>query len=66
METTALFELRGQDGHTWKIYEDGTTEGFPADVLIINRASPLLAMLRGGVEQAPAALVADKQAESLS
>lgn len=33
----ADFEVRSPDGHVWKIYEDGRTEGFPAGSVIFNR-----------------------------
>lgn len=34
---TPVFEVHGQDGHVWKVYENGRTEGFPEGSLILNR-----------------------------
>lgn len=36
-----LFELRGADGHAWRLYLDGRIEGFPAGTLVVNRAPPM-------------------------
>lgn len=42
-----LFELRGPDGHVWRLYLDGRTDGFPAGTAIENRAAPLWCALVG-------------------
>lgn len=42
-----LFELRGPDGHVWRLYLDGRTEGFPAGTSVQNRAFPLWCALTG-------------------
>ena len=45
-----LFEIRGSDGHEWKLYEDGTATGFPdGKLLMANRARAHLAALRGTI-----------------
>lgn len=36
-----LFELRGPDGHVWRLYVDGRAEGFPLGTLVRNFALPL-------------------------
>ena len=36
-----LFELRGPDGHVWRLYLDGRAEGFPPGTLVCNFAFPL-------------------------
>lgn len=41
----ALFELRCGD-HVWKLFEDGSTEGFPPGTTVINRALASLDQLR--------------------
>lgn len=41
-----LFELHGQDGHKWLIYENGEAIGFPDGTVIVNRARPLLDAFR--------------------
>lgn len=46
-----IFELRGPDGKTWMLYEDGTATGFPEGTLIVNRALPLLDLLRGWIKK---------------
>lgn len=56
-----LFELRGPDGKTWMLYEDGTAIGFPADTVTVNRARPQLDLLRGRIKEFEAALIADQQ-----
>ncbi len=35
-----LFELRAHDGHTWRLYLDGRTEGFPDGSVVKNHALP--------------------------
>lgn len=40
-----LFELRGLDGHVWRLYLDGRAEGFPIGTVIVNRAKPLFESL---------------------
>ena len=34
---SAAFEVRSPDGHVWKVYADGRTEGFPEGSTIFNR-----------------------------
>lgn len=36
-----LFELRGPDGHVWRLYLDGRAEGFLPGTLVCNFAFPL-------------------------
>ena len=43
-----LFEVYSKDSsHKWTIYADGTIDGFPHDVWIINHALPMFHMLIG-------------------
>ena len=56
-----LFELRGPDGKTWMLYEDGPATGFPDGTVIVNRARTRLDLTRGWVKEFEAALIADKQ-----
>jgi hypothetical protein len=37
-----LFELHTKDGHTYKLYLNGETEGLPEGTCVINRALPLI------------------------
>lgn len=37
-----LFELRGPDGHAWRLYLDGRTEGFPDGTMVVNSALPMV------------------------
>ena len=53
-----LFELRGADGHTWRIYLDGRAEGFPPGTLVVNHALPLVSRLVGEVEKQAISLAA--------
>lgn len=42
-----LFEVIDQmTGATWRLFEDGRTDGFPTNAIVINRALPLLNALR--------------------
>jgi hypothetical protein len=36
-----LFELRTKEGHTFKLFLDGRTEGFPDGTILTNHALPL-------------------------
>jgi hypothetical protein len=44
-----LFELRGPDGHVWRLYLDGRSEGFPAGTVVSNFASVACARIVGEV-----------------
>jgi hypothetical protein len=41
-----LFEVIAKDGHTFKLWLDGHTEGFPEGHILINRALPLVCKLQ--------------------
>jgi hypothetical protein len=41
-----IFELIRPDGHKYAFYLDGSTEGFPKDGYIVNRALPMFNVLR--------------------
>lgn len=56
--TCLLFELIGQNGHIWKLYENGKIEGFPEGTVIINRAMPLLVALRSRIKDSPTSGIA--------
>lgn len=43
-EGVLLFELRGPDGHVWKFWSNGISEGFPDGCILTNHVYPLLAM----------------------
>ena len=60
-----LFELHGQNGHVWLIYENGEISGFPDGTLIVNRARPLLDSFRPLVWKKflPTASVSDVERE---
>lgn len=53
-----LFELRGTDGHAWRLYMDGRIEGFPIGTLVANHALPLVSRLVGEVEKQTVPLAA--------
>ena len=61
--TTPLFELRGQNGHVWKLYENGRIEGFPDGTVIINRAVPLIGALRSRIKNFPASGIANDESK---
>lgn len=54
-----LFELHAPDGHTWRLYLDGSTEGFPAGTVVSNFASVACARMVGEVVKQPASLTAE-------
>jgi hypothetical protein len=37
-----LFELRGSDGHIWRLYANGIFDGFPEGTVMNNHALPLI------------------------
>jgi hypothetical protein len=39
----AAFEVHTPDGHTFKVYSDGSTEGFPDGAFVFNRIPLLIA-----------------------
>ena len=43
-----LYEMRGPDGHVWRVNLDGRIEGFPDGTVILNRAIPLVDALMAG------------------
>lgn len=53
-----LFELRGLDGHVWRLYLDGRAEGFPAGTLVSNFALAWNARVVGEVEKQSVCLAA--------
>lgn len=53
-----LFEMRGPDGHAWRVYLDGRVEGFPLGTTVVNRALPLVSRLVGEVEKQAVPLAA--------
>lgn len=57
-----LFELRGPDGHMWRLFENGRAKGFPLGTVILNRARPLLAMLQARIANLERAGVTSKKA----
>jgi hypothetical protein len=44
---TAAFEVRAADGHWYRIWSDGRTEGFGDAPIIINRIPPQIAQKVG-------------------
>ena len=54
-----LFELRAPDGHVWRLYLDGRSEGFPAGTVVSNFASVACARMVGEVVQQPGRLAAE-------
>ena len=54
-----LFELRASDGHVWRLYLDGRSEGFPAGTVVSNFASVACARMVGEVVKQPASLTAE-------
>lgn len=65
MDSQLLFELRGPDGHIWRLYLDGRTEGFPAGTLTQNFAFPLWCALIGEGRKESAFNVCAQQADSI-
>ncbi len=45
-----LFELRGPDGHVWRLYLDGRVEGFAEGTTVVNHSLPLVLQLVGKVK----------------
>ena len=43
-----LYELHAPDGHTWRLYLDGRTEGFPDGTVVNNHALPHVQRLKAG------------------
>ena len=54
-----LFELRGPDGHVWRLYLDGRTEGFPAGTVVSNFALPAHARMVGKMKEQSVSLAAE-------
>lgn len=50
-----LLEAHGPDGHIWRFYADGRTEGFPRGTVIVNHAIRHLAVLQSQLHAATAA-----------
>ena len=48
-EAEPLFELRGPDGHIWRLFENGRAEGFPEGTVIRNNAIRVLGLLRASL-----------------
>ncbi|EER61519.1 hypothetical protein AcdelDRAFT_0854 [Acidovorax delafieldii 2AN] len=53
-----LYELRSLEGHVWRLYLDGRTEGFPAGTLVSNFALAWNARVVGEVEKQSVCLAA--------
>lgn len=53
-----LYELRSPEGHVWRLYLDGRTEGFPAGTLVSNFALAWNARVVGEVEKQSVCLAA--------
>lgn len=45
MKKAPLFELTGKDGHKYKLYLNGHSEGFPEGTFMMNRAFSLVSLL---------------------
>ena len=54
-----LLELQSLDGEVWSFYEDGTATGLPEDLLVINRATSLIDLLRRQINQLPITSITD-------
>ncbi|MER8967709.1 hypothetical protein NKI25_18640 [Mesorhizobium sp. M0808] len=52
-------------GHIWKVYADGRTEGFPADVLIFNRIPSVARAAQWSEEEIVAMMAANPDAAPL-
>lgn len=48
MGSNLLFELRGPDGHVWRLYENGVAEGFPEGTVLMNLANAKMNAIRAG------------------
>lgn len=53
-----LYELHGPDGHVWRLYLDGRTEGFPVGTVVSNFALTAHARMIGEVEKQSVSLSA--------
>lgn len=47
-----LFEIITKDGHKYKLYANGHSDGFPEGSVMINHAGPLINSLRAEKEVA--------------
>ena len=43
----SVFEARTPDGHVYRVFEDGSAEGFPAGTIVVNGWLRLLNFERG-------------------
>ena len=66
-EAEPLFELRGPDGHIWRLFENGRADGFPEGTVIRNNAIRVLALLRSAAREVnvESAHVATHEAETV-
>ncbi len=55
-----LFELRGHDGHVWRLYLDGRAEGFPPSTTVSNLALPAYARVIGEMKKQTVGLSAEQ------
>ena len=62
MRGQLFFKVRSPDGHEYKIYENGTTEGFPERSLVVNYVTPLLDAASAREVNAKRALIASENA----
>ena len=64
MET--IFEAHLTDGQVFKVFEDGSSEGFPEGTWVVNHWLPLLNYAEGLTKQAlKHSVISDKQAACL-
>lgn len=51
-----MLEARSPDGHVWRFYADGRTEGFPEGTVIVNHAVRHLQVLQSQLVAAAASV----------
>lgn len=52
-----MLEAHGPDGHVWRFYADGRTEGFPEGTVVVNHAIRHLTALQSQLHAATAASI---------
>ena len=58
----SVFEARTPDGHVYRVFEDGTTQGFPAGTIVANDWMRLLNFERGlRIQATHKCLISDQQ-----
>ena len=60
-----LFEIRGRDGHIWRLFENGRVQGFPDGVIVLNGAVTLLDGLRARIMRLERTSITGEKTETI-